>query len=65
MVRIRAFTAEGPGSIPGWGTKIPQAKQRGQQQQQKKDRRGQNCKQLFDMKQNTNINIIAHITETS
>ena len=26
MVRTRAFTAEGPGSIPGWGTKIPQAR---------------------------------------
>ena len=22
--RICTFTAEGPGSIPGWGTKIPQ-----------------------------------------
>ena len=22
---LGAFTAEGPGSIPGWGTKIPQA----------------------------------------
>ena len=22
---LRAFTAEGPGSVPGWGTKIPQA----------------------------------------
>ena len=22
---LRTFTAEGPGSIPGWGTKIPQA----------------------------------------
>ena len=21
----RSFTVEGPGSIPGWGTKIPQA----------------------------------------
>ena len=25
-----AFTAEGPGSIPGWGTKIPLARQLGQ-----------------------------------
>ena len=25
MVRIRAFTARALGSIPGWGTKIPQA----------------------------------------
>ena len=30
MIRTRAFTAEGPGSIPGWGTKIPQAMQYGQ-----------------------------------
>ena len=27
---FRAFTAEGLGSIPGQGTKIPQAVQRGQ-----------------------------------
>ena len=27
---LRAFTAEGPGPIPGWGTKIPQAARRGQ-----------------------------------
>ena len=24
---LHAFTAKGPGSIPGWGTKIPQALQ--------------------------------------
>ena len=27
---VGAFTAEGPGSIPGWGTEIPQATQHGQ-----------------------------------
>ena len=27
---FRTFTAEGPGSIPGRGTKIPQAMQHGQ-----------------------------------
>ena len=27
---LLAFTAEGLSSIPGWGTKIPQAAQRGQ-----------------------------------
>ena len=26
-LRLGAFTAEGLGSIPGWGTKLPQAKQ--------------------------------------
>ena len=30
----RAFTAEGPGSIPGQGTKILQAVQRGQKKGQ-------------------------------
>ena len=35
---LRAFTAEGPGSIPGWGTKIPQATQCGQKfKKQKKE----------------------------
>ena len=28
-LRLRASTAGGMGSIPGWGTKIPHAKQRG------------------------------------
>ena len=27
---LQALTAEGPGSIPGWGTKIPQAAQHAQ-----------------------------------
>ena len=27
---LRAFTAEGPGSVPGQGTKIPQAARHGQ-----------------------------------
>ena len=30
-----AFTAKGPGSIPGWGTKIPQAAWCGQKHQTK------------------------------
>ena len=33
---LRAFTAEGPGLIPGRGTKIPQAAQRGQKKKKKK-----------------------------
>ena len=28
VVSRQAFTAVGPGSIPGWGTKIPQAKKK-------------------------------------
>ena len=27
---LRTFTAQGPGSFAGWGTKIPQAAQHGQ-----------------------------------
>ena len=30
MLGLHALTAKGPGSIPGWGTKTPQAVQRGQ-----------------------------------
>ena len=30
VVRTCVFTAKGLGSIPGWGTKIPQTAQRGQ-----------------------------------
>ena len=32
---LHAFTAEGPGSIPGQGTKIPQAVSRGQKKKKK------------------------------
>ena len=34
---LHAFTAEGPGSIPGWGTKIPQAMRRGPKKNNEKD----------------------------
>ena len=37
---LQAFTAEGPGSIPGQGTKIPQATRHGQER--KKERRYRN-----------------------
>ena len=30
VVRARCFQCCGPGSIPGWGTKIPQAMKYGQ-----------------------------------
>ena len=33
---LLTFTDEGMGSIPGWGTKIPQAAQRGQKKKKKK-----------------------------
>ena len=32
---LSAFTAKGLGSIPGWGTKIPQATQGGQKEKNK------------------------------
>ena len=35
---LRALTAEGPGLIPGWGTRIPQAaEQQGPRAKKKKD----------------------------
>ena len=34
---LRAFTAEGPGSIPGWGTNIPQERKEGRREGGKKD----------------------------
>ena len=34
---LHAFTAEGPGSIPGQGTKIPQAVSRGQKKKKNPD----------------------------
>ena len=33
---LHAFTAEGPGSIPGWGAKIPQAVRRGREKNNNK-----------------------------
>ena len=38
---LRALTAEGPGSIPGWGTKIPQASQCGEKIKKKKKKKSQ------------------------
>ena len=35
MVRTRGFTAKGPGSIPGWGTKISQTGQHGQKKKKR------------------------------
>ena len=35
---LSAFTAVGPGSIPGWGTKILQALWRGQKKKKKIER---------------------------
>ena len=43
---LGAFTAEGPGSIPGWGAKIPQAVQRGQFKK-KKNSKGQSSFLFF------------------
>ena len=34
---LRAFTSEGVGSIPGWGTKIPHAMWRGQKKERERD----------------------------
>ena len=36
MVRTWCFQCPGPGSIPGWGAKIPQAKQCGQKVKKRK-----------------------------
>ena len=43
---LGSFTAKGPGSIPGWGTKIPQAMQRGQKKKKSKT----DCHFLFLIK---------------
>ena len=39
VVRIPDFHCCGPGSIPGWGTEIPQAMQHGQKRKKKKRER--------------------------
>ena len=36
-LRLCALTLEGLGSIPGWGTKIPQAMWHGRKKKKKKD----------------------------
>ena len=38
VVRTPDLTAEDPGSVPGWGTKIPQAEQQGQKQKGDRER---------------------------
>ena len=40
VVRTWRFHCRGPGSIPGGGTKIPQAAQRGQNKQTNKQKTG-------------------------
>ena len=37
---LRAFTEEGPSSIPGWGTKTPQAVQHGQKNSKNRNGKG-------------------------
>ena len=37
---LRASTARGTGSIPGWGTKIPQAVCHGQEKKRERENRG-------------------------
>ena len=36
---LHAFTAEGPGSIPDWGTKIPQAARHSQKKKSEKKKK--------------------------
>ena len=37
MVRTRCFTCGGPGSVPGWGTKILKAAQHGQKKEEEEE----------------------------
>ena len=37
VIRTQHFHCRGPGLIPGWGTKIPQAVRRGQIKKKKKE----------------------------
>ena len=43
---LRTFIAKGPGSIPGWGTKIPQAARCGQKNPRKQKTRARNVSRV-------------------
>ena len=50
VVRTRRFHCGGPGSTPGWGTKIPQAAQCGQKKKNKQKKlmsEGEDLEQLL------------------
>ena len=38
VVRTLCFTAKGVGSVPGWGTKIPQAMKHGQKKKREREK---------------------------
>ena len=46
-----AFTAEGLGSVPGWGTKIPQVVWCGQKKKKKRLKKKRSCAHMHVMKQ--------------
>ena len=49
---LHAFTAEGPGSIPSWGTKVPQAVQFGKKKKIRKQIKPGRKKQFIKPKTN-------------
>ena len=49
VVRTRCFQCNGPGSIPGRGTKIPQAMQRGPKEKKKKKKERQEVEVIFSL----------------
>ena len=48
-LELGTFTAKGPGSIPGWGTKVPQAVQHGQKNINKQKDNSQNGRQYMQI----------------
>ena len=48
-LELGTFTAKGPGSIPGWGTKVPQAVQHGQKNINKQKDNSQNGRKYMQI----------------
>ena len=62
MVRILSFHCRGPGSIPGRGTEIPQAKQRGQKKK-KKSKSGSHYKTGYSYKEDI-LRLLVYLLHT-
>ena len=48
-LELGIFTAKGPGSIPGWGTKVPQAIEHSQKYINKQEDNSQNGRQYMQI----------------
>ena len=64
MARTLPFTAEGPGSIPGQGTRIPQAMGHGQKKKKKKRNVKRSCWYRILVKSKSFVISLGHLNHS-